>query len=94
MMRGLPKELPKTFQEWHSAVGRRNLANETIFSANLASASNIGIDQFLLLRVLWRHKGPRAIYSALEIQNWITRATEILDDYRSWSTYCDSFGSS
>lgn len=74
---------------WSNAVTRRNLQGKTVHTAELASGSKIGYDQFLLLRVLWK-PGTSEIRIP-EVNKFLPKANELLANYVSWKTYCDSF---
>ncbi|CAI7564972.1 unnamed protein product [Penicillium glandicola] len=86
------KTLPRTAKEWHSKMASRNMEKKTIHGTDIASASKIDLDQFLLLRVLWKpYENPAEIHKTLDIQSAKVRAAEMLRGYKSWSTYCNSF---
>ncbi|KAG5303825.1 hypothetical protein I7I50_10709 [Histoplasma capsulatum G186AR] len=92
-MSGLPKVLPRTTKEWEGFVAAKSLTNKTIHGADLASASNIGYEQFLLFRVLWRtYSGLKQFDTMFGMKKWISRAGRMLAGLRSWKIYCDSFG--
>ncbi|KAJ5783405.1 uncharacterized protein N7518_009082 [Penicillium psychrosexuale] len=84
-------EIPKTFQEWCDKVTSRDLKKAKLHDKELASASKMGFDQFLLLRVIWKtHK--RNITNVPDIKYWIREAEKKLRSYQSWSTFCDGLG--
>lgn len=84
--------LPRTPKEWRSKMASSKMTKKTIHEADLASASKFGLDQFLLLRVLWKpYEDPAEIHKMLKIKNEKDRASELLHGYKSWSTYCKSF---
>ncbi|KAJ5577955.1 uncharacterized protein N7459_006919 [Penicillium hispanicum] len=87
------KALPKNHQEWQGRIAERNLAGKTVHGAELASASKIKLDQFLLLRILWdNHEGsPESMGTLFGMPYWITTAKAMLANYTPWKTYCDSF---
>lgn len=85
-------KLPKTPVEWHTLIAHRGLEKSTIHTVDLASASKIGLDQFLLLRVLWKKKPRKDLIKFLEIQGWMRKAQKELLGLQSWSKYCNSFG--
>ncbi|CAI7592329.1 unnamed protein product [Penicillium glandicola] len=84
---------PKDSKEWQTEVLNRALAGSSIHSALLASAPNFDFKQFLMLRVLWKEHPTGAILRVANLNHWVAQATAKLDQYRSWSTYCDSFRS-
>ncbi|OGM46182.1 hypothetical protein ABOM_004861 [Aspergillus bombycis] len=86
-------KLPTTNREWQNAVGLRNLTDKTVHGAELASASQMGYEQFLLLRVLWKmyETNQLQIKSMFGMADWISRADEMLAGHRSWRTFCDDF---
>lgn len=91
-MSALTETLPRTPKEWRSKMASSKMTKKTIHEADLASASKFGLDQFLLLRVLWKpYEDPAEIHKMLEIKNEKDRALELLHGYASWSTYCKSF---
>lgn len=88
------RPLPQNSQEWSKRISK-DIKGKTIHDADLASASKFDLDQFLLLRVLWkRYDDPRKIHDMLDMKSSVDRAVGLLHRYQSWSTYCDSFGSS
>ncbi|KAJ5963587.1 uncharacterized protein N7479_003463 [Penicillium vulpinum] len=87
------QHLPQTSDEWSNLIPE-NVKGKTIHDADLASASKFAMDQFLLLRVLWKqYEDPRRIHDVLDMKGWVERASAMLNRYQSWSTYCDSFES-
>ncbi|RAO68383.1 uncharacterized protein BHQ10_004395 [Talaromyces amestolkiae] len=85
--------LPENPGEWHTLIARHGLEKSTIHTVDLASASKIGLDQFLLLRVLWKeHRGRKDLIKFLGLQHWMREAQKELLGLQSWSKYCSSFG--
>lgn len=85
--------LPSTPGQWHRLLAKRGLEKSTIHTVDLASASKIGLDQFLLLRVLWKkHEKRKDVIKFLGLQDWVKKAQKELRGLQSWSTYCSSFG--
>ena len=84
---------PKTSQNWMDEAKNRGVLGATIHSAVLASASNFEFDQFLLLRVLWRQHELPEVPNIEGLSGLVTQATKMLDQYKSWRTYCESIGS-
>ena len=84
-----PDEIPETFREWCDKVSSNDLQEAKLHGKELASASKMEFDQFLLLRVIWKtHR--RNITDVPDINIWMTEAKKKLRAYQSWSTYCDS----
>ncbi|KAF3407258.1 hypothetical protein DPV78_000580 [Talaromyces pinophilus] len=67
---GLQNQFARTPVEWHKLLAKRGLEKSTIHTVDLASASKIGLDQFLLLRVLWKKDEKRK-----DVINFIARRT-------------------
>lgn len=88
-----PDEAPTTAQDWRNEVKPLELEDTTIHSTALSSASKFGFEQFLLLRVLWKQRPPVSILPLAEMKAWVPQATEMLAQYKSWATYCNSFRS-
>ncbi|GAB1192709.1 hypothetical protein APSETT444_001904 [Aspergillus pseudonomiae] len=86
-------KLPATNREWQNAVGLRNLTDKTVHGAEFASASQMGYDQFLLLRVLWKtyETNQLQIKCMFGMADWMSRADEMLAGHRSWRAFCDDF---
>lgn len=86
-------DLPKTPGQWHTLIAQRGLEKSTIHTIDLASASKIGIDQFLLLRVLWKERQKaQDLIKFVGLQDWMKKAQKELLGLQSWSKYCSSFG--
>lgn len=83
---------PSNREEWRALAKKKIEGNKTIHDINLASASKFKLEQYLMLRVLWKssrnHKFNPATFGLGE---WVERATIILDQYKSWGQYCSSF---
>ena len=83
--------IPESFQQWCDKVSSHGLEEAKLHDKELASASKMGIDQFLLLRVIWKtHKTETP--NIPNINYWITEAKKKLRSYQSWSTFCDGLG--
>ncbi|KAI2714312.1 hypothetical protein CBS147354_7481 [Penicillium roqueforti] len=84
-------EAPETSRRWESMAKNLDLQNKTIHNMSLPSGSKFKFEQFLLLRVLWKeHENIKSVLVP-GMKDWIERATEMLRQYKSWSTYCASF---
>ena len=57
----LPDDLPANARQWHEQVSQRKLTGQTVHGRGLASASQMGYEQFLLLRVLWKITLPEKL---------------------------------
>lgn len=87
--------LHETPRQWHELIAQRGLEQSSIHTVDLASASKIGLDQFLLLRVLWRkHEKTKDLIKFLGLHDWIKEAQKELLGLQSWSTYCSNFDTS
>lgn len=76
---GLQKQLPETPGQWHKLLAKLGLEKSTIHTVDLASASKIGLDQFLLLRVLWKkHEKRKDVIGFLGLQDWVEKAQKEL----------------
>ncbi|PKY07859.1 hypothetical protein P168DRAFT_300669 [Aspergillus campestris IBT 28561] len=85
---------PASAKEWSDAVVKHRLGGQSIHSAELASASKMGFNQFLLCRVLWhKHTEHRSLSTKLQIKDSLKHAGKMLEELKSWSTYLDSFQS-
>ncbi|KAL7649029.1 hypothetical protein ACMYSQ_012536 [Aspergillus niger] len=90
-MSGASDGIPSNRQEWESMVKSKGLQGKTVHAAELASGSKIGVDQHLLLRVLWvDHRSNLSLPP--KISKLLPKAAGMLVEYKSWETYCDSFG--
>ncbi|KAJ5425022.1 hypothetical protein N7465_000092 [Penicillium sp. CMV-2018d] len=87
------KEAPETPREWRTQVKAHLLQETTIHSTALASASKFEFEQFLLLRVPWKAHHPVEVLPVAGMKGWVAQAAERLAQYKSWATYCESFGS-
>lgn len=87
------KEAPETPREWRTQVKAHLFEETTIHSTALASASKFEFEQFLLLRVLWKAHHPVEILPVAGMKGWVAQAAERLAQYKSWATYCETFGS-
>lgn len=83
--------VPESLNDWRKLVASKSgLQKTTLHDEQLASASKIGVKQFLLLRVIWNiHRTPQ-IVKLSDMQGWIEEAEKKLRSYQSWSTYCES----
>ncbi|KAJ0425229.1 hypothetical protein BJY00DRAFT_308557 [Aspergillus carlsbadensis] len=76
----------ETASAWNIAVQQRRLQDKTIHGDALKSASKIGDEQFLLLRVIWKsHRKADSFRKALG--QWLNRAQAELADDTCWKTY-------
>lgn len=72
-------------------VKSKGLEGKTVHAAELASGSKIGINQHLLLRVLWKdHLSNLSLPEG--IKKLLPKARELLEGYESWAKYLESFG--
>ncbi|KAI3015966.1 hypothetical protein CBS147353_7930 [Aspergillus niger] len=93
-MSGVTDDLPSNEKRWEAAMARVGLTGQTIHGAELNSASKIEYKQFLLLQVLWETRHIQDLPKILpEFNKWIVKAEEMLQDYKSWQTYCQEFSS-
>ena len=95
----LPKDLPANAQHWHEQVSQRKLTGQTVHGRGLASASQMGYEQFLLLRVLWKITLPKKLgmerlLRFLGLSGDIKLAEAKLRTFTSWQEYFNSFSDS
>ncbi|KAB8262131.1 hypothetical protein BDV32DRAFT_136830 [Aspergillus pseudonomiae] len=95
-MNPIRERLAAEAQDWQRAVAACNLSDKTVHGAELASASQMGRDQFLLLRVLWKTytRGPLRLQTMFGMAEWLSRAEEMLKHHNSWRAFCDGFAPS
>ncbi|KKK12765.1 hypothetical protein P175DRAFT_0163601 [Aspergillus ochraceoroseus IBT 24754] len=84
------QEVPSNREEWEFFVKERKLEGKTIHGAELASGSKIGYDQYLLLRIIWVEHLVDVSFPE-RISKLLPKAAEMLAQFPSWKTYCDSF---
>lgn len=86
------KGIPETEAAWVKAVKANDLRDVTIHEVKIDSASKIKYEQYLPLRVLWRHHYAELIeVKQPDLKTWIKRATRELSGYCSWNRYCQNF---
>jgi hypothetical protein len=79
------QRVPETIAAWNVAVEQRRLQDKTIHGGALASASKIGDEQFLLLRVIWNsHRKADSLKKVLG--EWIGKADAKLEADTCWQT--------
>ncbi|KAJ5725322.1 uncharacterized protein N7483_006679 [Penicillium malachiteum] len=90
-------KLPSNPQTWRAEIDQLGLSKETVHGRSLASASQMGYDQFLLLRVLWNvRKGKNSsavdsLSSLLSLGDELKQAKIRLNGYKSWIQYFRTF---
>ncbi|KAA8641643.1 uncharacterized protein ATNIH1004_011779 [Aspergillus tanneri] len=73
-------------------MAKMGLTGQTIHGAELASASKIEYEQFLLFRVLWVSRRVEDLPKTLPgMSLLISEADTMLKKYNSWHTYCRGF---
>lgn len=95
----LKKDPPANPGEWHTRMNERNLAGQTVHGRSLASASQMGYEQFLLLRVLWKvdvseEPDIERLSTLLGLDGDVERAEVKLGRYKSWQEYFNGFSDS
>lgn len=89
------EELPEDAKTWETAIAKAGLIGHTIHSAELASASKIKYEQFLLFRVVWKmHRGIDVSKVVPGLDKWISEAEKKLQTCKSWALYCKGFNKS
>lgn len=83
--------VPETHKEWQEQVDLLGLGTQTIHDIQLKSASHVSREQFLLLRVLWKVNAISRLPSFLDLNHWLPKASEKLENLPSWKKYCQSF---
>lgn len=84
---------PATPNAWRTLVKKENLTNKTIHNMDFHSASKFQVDQYLMLRVLWKPGYAAYLKPAnFGLAEWVNKASEQLKQYESWKRYCASFG--
>ncbi|KAJ6031919.1 hypothetical protein N7540_002651 [Penicillium herquei] len=92
----IPDDLPADYETWSKEMKRRDISDQTVhYGRSLASASQMGYDQFLLLRVLWkvptRDITHGQLCELLSLNKEFREAKAKLSRYKSWIKYCESF---
>ncbi|PYI00691.1 hypothetical protein BO78DRAFT_437717 [Aspergillus sclerotiicarbonarius CBS 121057] len=83
--------IPRSPEEWQDQANLLGLGNRTIHNTQLKSASRAEIDQFLLLRVIWKtHRGPEFL-KYFDLTQWLPDAKVKLENLSSWKKYRSSF---
>lgn len=87
--------LPTSMRKWQQLVKVEKAENKSIHDTNLNSASQIGLEQFLMLRVLWDCQWDEKAVDLRKfgLDEWLDEATDFLNGHKSWKHYCKSFGS-
>lgn len=90
---------PANARQWSESMAKQNLKGQTVHGGRLASASQMGYDQFLLLRVLWKINKRKVsnterIVTLLGLGDDFKRAETKLRSYQSWQTYFNGFSDS
>ncbi|PYI00548.1 hypothetical protein BO78DRAFT_434330 [Aspergillus sclerotiicarbonarius CBS 121057] len=90
----MANELPGHKSAWENNVKVEKLENKTIHNVDLTSASTISDEQYLILRALWkRYKFDQLDLAKFGLEDWNTKAIEMLKTYQSWTHHCNSFSS-
>ncbi|KAK2811373.1 hypothetical protein FQN50_002251 [Emmonsiellopsis sp. PD_5] len=88
----MEKGLPGRPGAWSTAARIGKVKDKTIHDIDLTSASAIGDEQYLMLRVLWQRKHYVHLDLAdFGLEKLNQEAADMLKTYRSWSNYCNSF---
>ncbi|PLB45039.1 hypothetical protein P170DRAFT_513116 [Aspergillus steynii IBT 23096] len=83
--------LPFDFLTWQDAVKKHDLVGQTVHTAELASASKMTYEQFLLLRILWiTHLGIHRFRLPPVLEPHLIQANKLLAESQSWTQYCKS----
>ncbi|KAB8268190.1 hypothetical protein BDV30DRAFT_218804 [Aspergillus minisclerotigenes] len=76
------------------AAKKEKVEDKTIHEIDLSSASSIREEQYLALRVLWKTQRPGRLDPAkFGLDEWIKKVVDMLEPYRSWADYLESFSS-
>ncbi|KAJ5585383.1 uncharacterized protein N7459_005183 [Penicillium hispanicum] len=77
---------------WQKLAKVEKVADKTIHSMALNSASKLKVEQYLMLRVLWKPQKRFNFDPAMfGLDEWMEKASRELNAYRSWNSYCANF---
>ncbi|KAL2809380.1 hypothetical protein BJX63DRAFT_435249 [Aspergillus granulosus] len=88
-------DLPKTISDWRKQVKQSGMGSASLHTAEeLNSASEIELEQYYRLQVLWKTYGIAEFsWKTAGLSEWKKAAKDLLKPYRSWKKYCDSLNS-
>lgn len=85
-------DAPFTNTEWKKDAKEEQVYDLSVHDEQVPSGPKFEHRHFLLLRVLWKPIKPAAFKPAdFELEPWVKKAKEMLEEYHSWKVYYDSF---